>query len=155
MLPLLSPITSNNYRLCRRSGCQLGKNNGVSSVETLCIWVGGNALVLICGAMWSIHVNPPFWPGRSSILWELGTWHVRCFRLNIFFSVMKRLVCLEHMETSCDFGHVPLWSRQGRDTTGRAAEKSLGHRLRVERSKPTAWCFVGGRRCPSQNDYLY
>ena len=126
---------TNNYRLCRRSGCQLGKNQGVSPVESLsiCSWrkrLGPD--------LWCNVVNPPFRPGRSSILWELGTWYVRCFRLNIFFSVMKRLVCLEHMETSCDFGHEPLWSRQGRDTTGRAAEKSLGHRLRVERSKPTA-----------------
>jgi len=44
---------TNNYRLCRRSGCQLGKNQGVSPVETLsiCNW---RKRLGPCGAMWSI-----------------------------------------------------------------------------------------------------
>ena len=67
------------YRLCRRSG----KNHGLSPAETRSIWSWRKRLG---PDLWCHVVSPPFCPGRSSILWELGTWHVRLFRLNIAFS---------------------------------------------------------------------
>jgi hypothetical protein len=142
---------TNNYRLCRRSGCQLGKITVFRQAKLFLSELEDTPwswFVVQCG-------QSPF--STRSQQHPLGAWHLACalFPTKHFFSVIKRLVCLEHMETSCDFGHEPLWPRQGRDTTGRAAKKSLGHRLRVERSKPAAWCFAGGRRCPSQNDCLY